>query len=545
MLVNGTVVNTYAWSLVSGDGMPATPSTTNTLQVSPSQTSVYQVTVTAPNLCASVGTTITVTVPTAVSWTGAAGDGAWANPANWNPCVPTRVSTATIPNGLATPYPVVSTAVEVGGIVQHGPLTLSGGNLSLYGNHTGAGAFTQSGGTFVAAGTGAQNLRGLAYGAFSINGTGIKTLQGNASASGAVTLSNGLLQTGPSLLTLTATAALSETATSYILGRVAASATVASGSSSSFNGLGATIAAPSNTVAPGFIQAVRTTGTAITSSSLPGGRSIGRSYDLTPAINTGLNLNLTLAYNTDDLNGLPENLLFLYRAVDAGSPFSRFSNATLNTSSKQIAATAVNHLSIWTMAASSAPLPVELSAFSVAAAGPDAHLSWTTALEKNNDYFEVQASTNGFEFVPLGRVASRGPSTGAQGYAWTDAKIARYRTSRIYYRLRQVDTDGTVTFSPVKLLSVAEGTAPAFAVLLPNPSNANDAAPRLLLASPAESLTTLILRDAMGRVLSQRQVSALGKDEVSLTEAGKLAAGLYLLEVQQAAQHVTLKLLRE
>jgi len=545
MLVTGTVANTYAWSLVSGDGMPATLSTSNTLQVAPSQNSVYQVTVTAPGLCASVGAQVTVTVPTATSWTGAAGDGAWANAANWTPCIPTRNSTATIPNGLATPYPVVSTAVEIGSIVQNGPLTISGGSLSLFGDHTGTATFLHTGGTYIVAGGGNQRLRGATYGALLINGGGTKTLQDNATATSTVTLTNGILSTGANLLTLGATSTLSENATSYVLGRVTASGAVASGSSSAFNGVGATIAAPGGSVSPGTVQVVRTTGSAINSTSLPGGRSISRSYDLTPSgPNTGLNLTLTLKYNTVDLGSMSENLLYLYRATSASSSFSRFPS-TVNTTSHQVTASAVDHLSVWTLAASSNPLPVELSAFEAAAVGADARLTWTTASEKNNDHFEVQVSTNGTEFQSIGRVASQGNTARATNYSLVDAKIARYNKALLYYRLRQVDTDGTATLSPVRTLSVGGAEAGFTAQLVPNPSQLTAEAPQLYLAGPDAGAVSLTLRDAVGRVLSQRQVNVAGTSMLALPEAAKLAAGLYILEVQQGARRLNLKMVRE
>ncbi|WP_426059672.1 M43 family zinc metalloprotease [Hymenobacter sp. B1770] len=545
--VSGRINNTYTWSLVSGDGLPANPGTASTLSVSPTTNSVYQVTVTTPGSCASVATTVSVTLPTSTTWTGAANNGDWTNAGNWSSCVPTRITTATIPSGLSTAYPDLDFGItgEVGNLIQNGPLTLSGGSLVLFGDHTGTGTYTQNGGAFFVSGSSAQNLRGLTYGALTLNGTGIKTLQNNATATGSVRLNGSMLNTGNYTLTLAPTANLIESGSSYIVGSVQASATVAAGSSSSFNGLGATIGAPAGSVAPGFIQALRVTGTPITHNSLPGGESISRYFDLTPAVNSGLNLDLTLTYNLADLGSKPENLLSLYRAVSLGSNFERISSS-LDQTTRRVSATGVNHLSVWTLAASSAPLPVELTAFSATAVGADARLSWTTATEKNNDYFEVQVSTNGSQFTSLGRVNGHGNSTRPQNYTLTDGQVARYNTPVLYYRLRQVDLDGTATLSPVRSLVVGKGSEAGFsAQLFPNPSALTTAAPRLLVAGPTTGPLILTLRDALGRVLSRREVAAAGSAPLNLPEAEKLAAGLYILEVQQATHHLSVKLMRE
>jgi hypothetical protein len=373
---------------------------------------------------------------------------------------------------------------------------------------------------------------------------GTKILQNNATATAGVALNGSLLNTGAYTLTLARTAALTETATSYVWGRVFASAAIASGGSSSFNGLGASIAAAAGSTAPGTVQALRVTGETIAHNSLPGGESISRYFDLSPDVNTGLNLNLTFSYNGADLGGKAENRLNLYRALSMGANFERM-NASLDLVARQVSVTGVAHLSVWTFAPASAPLPVELTAFTATAVGADARLNWATAAEKNNDYFEVQVSTNGTQFSPIGRVRGQGTSSRAQLYTLTDSKIARYHTALLYYRLRQVDLDGTTTLSPVRTVALSNADAGFSAQLFPNPSAATTAAPQLLVVSAKASPVTLTLRDAVGRVLSQREVAFSASSALPLPEAAALPAGLYVLEVKQATQQLNVKLLRD
>ncbi|WP_299756469.1 GDSL-type esterase/lipase family protein [uncultured Pontibacter sp.] len=100
------------------------------------------------------------------------------------------------------------------------------------------------------------------------------------------------------------------------------------------------------------------------------------------------------------------------------------------------------------------PLPVELAAFS-ASSNPNQNvtLSWQTASEKDNAYFEVQRSLNGNDFQEIGRVTGAGTTSMAQSYTYTDAAAM---AGTLYYRLKQVDTDGTSSFSKVVQVQVKE-----------------------------------------------------------------------------------------
>ena len=110
------------------------------------------------------------------------------------------------------------------------------------------------------------------------------------------------------------------------------------------------------------------------------------------------------------------------------------------------------------------PLPVELSSFTAQRQGDKlVAVNWATASEKNSAYFEVQRSGDGVEFATVVTVAAQGHSSKTTSYAALDPAAP---AGTLYYRLRQVDRDGTVAYSP--LASVAGGK-PALA-LHPNPA---------------------------------------------------------------------------
>ena len=92
-------------------------------------------------------------------------------------------------------------------------------------------------------------------------------------------------------------------------------------------------------------------------------------------------------------------------------------------------------------------LPVEFTHFSATPDRTDVLLRWRTASEENNDRFEVEHSTDGQRFAAIGRVAGNGTTTLAHDYSFWHRSPA---PGTNYYRLRQVDFDGTEHFSPVR-----------------------------------------------------------------------------------------------
>ncbi len=91
-------------------------------------------------------------------------------------------------------------------------------------------------------------------------------------------------------------------------------------------------------------------------------------------------------------------------------------------------------------------VPVELTSFSAEASDNNVILSWTTATELNNQGFEIQRSIDEKEFVKIGFVEGAGTSTIENRYSFTDKNLS---DPKYFYRLKQVDFDGTCSFSDV------------------------------------------------------------------------------------------------
>jgi hypothetical protein len=73
-------------------------------------------------------------------------------------------------------------------------------------------------------------------------------------------------------------------------------------------------------------------------------------------------------------------------------------------------------------------------------------LSWSTAAESNNSMFILEKSENGVDFTTAGTIKGAGSAKGVKRYNFLDAQAS---TQKIHYRLKQVDFDGTSSYSTV------------------------------------------------------------------------------------------------
>ena len=171
------------------------------------------------------------------------------------------------------------------------------------------------------------------------------------------------------------------------------------------------------------------------------------------------------------------------------------------------------------------PLPVELIRFGALLQPAGVRVSWETATERNNAYFDVERSADGRAFEAVARVAGNGTSSQQHSYATLDpAPLGGVS----FYRLRQVDTDGRTSFSPVVAV---ENTARNGATLYPNPATTEV---NLRFAEALRGPVDIRVMDAAGRVVWQeRREATAGERELRIPTAQLPATGLYMVQVRR------------
>lgn len=180
----------------------------------------------------------------------------------------------------------------------------------------------------------------------------------------------------------------------------------------------------------------------------------------------------------------------------------------------------------------SGALPVTLLSFTAKPEGDRVQLAWSTTSELNAQRFIVERSTDLAEYVPIGEIAAKGTTNSRQNYSLTDIQPL---PGNNYYRLRQIDHDGTSqVFKPVAAVVSVDDVA---AVVYPNP--ADPARIHLRLWNTGDGAVRLLTQG--GQYLESRIVRSL--DGVDLVPQHPLQTGVYLVEVQAGDQKIVRKVL--
>ena len=414
------------------------------------------------------------------------------------------------------------------------------GTVQLTGDLANAGTLT-SPGTLLFSGTTNQTLTpgAATVATLVLNNTGVAgqrtlALPADLTVGTALLLQSGLLRTAPAAtLTLPNGATLSgEQTGQYVQGNLRIIRAAGSGMLDFGHGL---VLDRTNL---GQVTATRTAGLLTDNLSRgvnlgnPSLKGIDRIWTVETTAAPGAAVPVTLQWLADDDDGLTSfNPAQAWRAnlntatwMAAGSPQA----ATVSGSSRSFSfATAA--LGRLTVSNTANPLPVELVRFTAELHGADALLKWATASERNNDHFDVEASADGRTFGRIGQVPGHGSSVQAHEYQLTDPAIARYAASPVYYRLRQVDLDGTFSYSPVRTVAVGK---PGLA-LFPNPTTN---ATTLIGAAPGTVVTVL---DAVGRQVLAATADAAGTAAL-LLPAGT-ASGVYVVRAGSQALRLTVE----
>lgn len=173
---------------------------------------------------------------------------------------------------------------------------------------------------------------------------------------------------------------------------------------------------------------------------------------------------------------------------------------------------------------SDAPLPVSLIDFSANCNANNVILKWQTATEINNDYFVILKSFDLQNWDSIGSISGNGNSNTIKNYEYT----TDLNTVETYYRLKQVDYDGSAYYLPIKALNC---TADNIVIknIFPQPAKNYF---QILLYSPKDMHCNINITNALGEKLFTQSINLQeGESRHTIVLNKKLPAGVYLLQV--------------
>jgi hypothetical protein len=170
-------------------------------------------------------------------------------------------------------------------------------------------------------------------------------------------------------------------------------------------------------------------------------------------------------------------------------------------------------------------VPVELSSFTAITNGNEITLYWTTATEQNNLGFEVQRSSKDKEFSILGFVEGNGTTAEQQSYNFSDRNL---NTGKYYYRLKQVDYDGSFEYSNMVEVEINPSSF-SLSQNYPNPFNPST---MIKYSIPTSEFVTLKVFDVLGTEVATlvNKKKPAGGYEVEFN--GKYSSGVYFYKLQ-------------
>lgn len=176
-------------------------------------------------------------------------------------------------------------------------------------------------------------------------------------------------------------------------------------------------------------------------------------------------------------------------------------------------------------------LPIEMIGFEGKCEKGFTELKWTTLSEIDNELFSIERSLDGEHFEQVGTLPGKKHSTEKVNYSY---KVEGLSTEDSYYRLKQIDSDKTFSYSGLTFVRCNDNAAKWS--IYPNPTNGN------FILQGCEEGAKVEVVDAYGRIVFVSDKIEVGKNEIKMTQ---LSQGVYQIRISEKAGTVSKKLIIE
>ena len=153
-------------------------------------------------------------------------------------------------------------------------------------------------------------------------------------------------------------------------------------------------------------------------------------------------------------------------------------------------------------------------------------LTWTTDQEVDNDRFQVELSTDGLEFRNIGTVLGRGTSLETNKYQYLHIQP---KDDRLFYRLKQIDEDGTFSYSDIAI-HAPNSLTPDLSVLRVSDVFAQQDIKLIFDAQQTGTVDCEIYNLSNRKVANVQSNVAWGVNEIDVP-VGNLPEGIYRIQI--------------
>ena len=187
------------------------------------------------------------------------------------------------------------------------------------------------------------------------------------------------------------------------------------------------------------------------------------------------------------------------------------------------------------------PLPIDLLSFTASCNSGAMLFKWSTASEKNNQFFSIERSDDGKAYQEIGTVTGAGTSSTVRNYEFVDFSSASDEGKEVkYFMLKQTDYNGrSVSYGPVYgKCDPGDG----WGLVLENVFQEEQLKGTLIL--PEDAAVQISVFDLQGRMLVQENKSAVkGVNNLKINLTG-LAAGAYFIRASDNKKSIIKKCMK-
>lgn len=227
-----------------------------------------------------------------------------------------------------------------------------------------------------------------------------------------------------------------------------------------------------------------------------------------PTVSNGNEINICFTPNTGTLQ--------LVICADDDSAFTFGSKAIFRTSELSV--------------------PVEFATFNGEQDNKEIALEWSTAIEVNNEKFEIQKAFGDSEWITIGEIQGAANSIRSSFYEFSDINPV---TGVNFYRIKQIDFNGDHSYSDeINVVYFAETDIE----IAPNPSQIGVDQPMMYIYSESATTANLGVYNISGQLINQYDEKlVVGQNRIAI-KTGSISDGLYLVRLQVANHTETRKL---
>ncbi len=247
-----------------------------------------------------------------------------------------------------------------------------------------------------------------------------------------------------------------------------------------------------------------------------------------------------LVYNYDGHPGiLDESSLKLVARDNLADDSWADLSATLNIASNTLSKSGLTGTEFALSSSLDTPFPVELSSFTAVILNNKVILNWRTETEVANFGFDLERSSDGITFNKIGFIEGNGNSNSPKEYTYSDN--VEKLIGKLYYRLKQIDSDGSFSYSQV--ISVVLGVPAQYGLNqnYPNPFN-----PSTIISwqMPIRSFVTIKIYDMLGKEVATliNEEKEAGYYSIEFN-ANEMASGIYFYNISAGEFNLTKKMI--